>query len=105
MLAPPRAAAQAAPHGLYGPPGPFGALCIWIREPHRYVLYLLYRAVPQIRRYVCASYRVIATGRPWAGAAAPALVAAAEREARVGLRTDRIFRRKMTLSIITTLTN
>ena len=31
MLAPPRAAAQAAPHGSYGSPSPFGALCIWIR--------------------------------------------------------------------------
>ena len=29
---------------------------IWIREPHRYVLYLLYRAVPQIRRYVRANF-------------------------------------------------
>ena len=33
----------------------------------------------------------IATGRPCAGAAAPASVAAAEWEARVGLRADDIF--------------
>ena len=33
----------------------------------------------------------IATGRPWAGVAAPASVAAAGREARVGLRADGIF--------------
>ena len=33
----------------------------------------------------------IATGRPWAGVAAPASVAAAEWEARVGLRADDIF--------------
>tara|TARA_B100000524_G_scaffold41698_1_gene20017 strand:- start:352 stop:501 length:150 start_codon:yes stop_codon:yes gene_type:complete len=33
----------------------------------------------------------IATGRPCAGAAAPASVAAAEWEARVGLRADEIF--------------
>ena len=50
----PRAAAQAAPHGPYGLPVPFVALYIWIREPHRYVLYMLYRTVPQIHRYVYA---------------------------------------------------
>ena len=33
----------------------------------------------------------VATGRPWAGAATPASVAVAEREARVGLRADGIF--------------
>ena len=46
----------------------------------------------------------IATGRPCAGAAAPASVAAAEWEARVGLRADDIFPAQDFVDYITTLT-